>query len=478
MIPVMIVEDEYLIRIGLKTGIPWNKVGYAVVAEADSAECALEQYILKRPRLVIIDIHLPRQNGLELMRQLRSKDPTIRFIIISAYSEFSIAQEAIEIGVDGYFIKGDLDIDKITLLLTQLRDKYFLHDSSCQVDTYYVGDGIQNLEEALEKWRASQFLIDSRAHQEQVFLSVFSFHEVNGDYLEEIIRDYFLKQGISIYMLREPLRMWCFMSTSAFELTSTLLPLTQIFSSYFSSKIRVGVSSNYFDHEELERTIYEALLALRQSSTEHTLLSCYHDGSSPAGTIQAMLKKYSNLCEVARYEDAATYLGEINSSICFVGELLGIIYGIIGILSTYGKTPITFNSYPNRFDLNNLFTQLKESTLQLRQGREKSINLYVSKAMDFIEQNYNKPLKISYIAQQLYVSPNYLGRLFQAETGIRLTDYINQVKIEHAKKLLLKPENSVLHVAFQVGIPDQRYFSTLFKKFSGLTPTEYEKMNR
>lgn len=104
-------------------------------------------------------------------------------------------------------------------------------------------------------------------------------------------------------------------------------------------------------------------------------------------------------------------------------------------------------------------------------------NIYVQKAIIYIHNNLDKPLKIGIIAKELYVSPNYLGKIFYDETGERLTEFINKSKIEQAKILLLNPKYTILDVATMVGIPDQRYFSKLFKRINGLTPSEFSKLN-
>ena len=92
MIPVMIVEDEFLVRVGLRSIVEWETHGFRVVADAASAEKGLELYETHRPHLILTDIRMAPMNGLEMMRRIRERDRDVHFIVISAYSEFQYAQ--------------------------------------------------------------------------------------------------------------------------------------------------------------------------------------------------------------------------------------------------------------------------------------------------------------------------------------------------------------------------------------------------
>ena len=100
-------------------------------------------------------------------------------------------------------------------------------------------------------------------------------------------------------------------------------------------------------------------------------------------------------------------------------------------------------------------------------------NLFVQKAADYIKLNYSEKISIKEIADQLYLSPNYLSELFKKHTGKTISEYLTEYRLEKACQLLDHAEYRVGDVSGMVGIHDGRYFSDMFKKKYGMTPTEY-----
>ena len=104
-------------------------------------------------------------------------------------------------------------------------------------------------------------------------------------------------------------------------------------------------------------------------------------------------------------------------------------------------------------------------------------NLMVQKAMDYIALNYSGKISLKEIAQELYLSPNYLSELFKRHTGKNISEYITQFRLEKARRYLQQPEYKIGDVAELVGFSDQRYFSSMFKRRYGMTPNEYRNGN-
>ena len=102
---VFLVEDEMLIREGIKNSIEWKKEGYEFVGEASDGELALPAIIKEKPDIVITDIRMPFMDGLELSRMIRKELPSVKIVILSGYDDFSYAKEAIGIGVTEYLLK-------------------------------------------------------------------------------------------------------------------------------------------------------------------------------------------------------------------------------------------------------------------------------------------------------------------------------------------------------------------------------------
>ena len=105
-------------------------------------------------------------------------------------------------------------------------------------------------------------------------------------------------------------------------------------------------------------------------------------------------------------------------------------------------------------------------------------NLIIFKAIEYLENNYSKKISLKEISEELFVSPNYLSRLFKREMDINLFDYLQKIRLEEAKKLLDNLNYKVYEISEMVGYGDTKYFSNIFKKIHGYTPMEYRNRNR
>ena len=474
MIPVMLVEDEFLVRVGLKTCIPWEELGYQIVAEADSAEVAARKYDECAPALIVTDIRLPHKSGIDLMHELRSRDKAVRFIIISAFDDFSIAQQAIEVGVEGYFVKGNLDTEKLTRLLDDLRrDRFAGADQQAA-----ASKGRRTMSEVYRDWqtlREDERLAALKANRQPLFLALLQAPGANLGEFAGMVGSYLSALNIRHAVLEDRDRVWFFLATEISRLATAMEKLVQMGARYLNAGLRIGVSTDYFLREDLETTVFEALLAAGHRGDQGGV-EYYREHVN--GTVKSALRQFEELLQLGCSQEAAALLDGLRRALLdhySVQGFLGAVYGLIGILTVRGANPAVFRNILERLDVEEIFGFLQQQTLRLEQERDAAArdNVYVRKAKNYIHSHITQKLNIQSIAQAIHVSPNYLGRIFLSETGEYLTDYINRSKVEYAKELLVARQHSMMEVAAQVGIPDQRYFSKLFKKYSGVTPTEY-----
>lgn len=107
-----------------------------------------------------------------------------------------------------------------------------------------------------------------------------------------------------------------------------------------------------------------------------------------------------------------------------------------------------------------------------------SLKPSLSRAMDFIARHFTEQISLNDVADHAFVSPWHISRSFQKELGMSFVDYLGSMRVERAKQLLLKPELKVFEVAELVGISDSHYFSKLFKRHAGLSPSQFRAKNR
>ena len=105
MLKVLIIDDERNIRENLKTLISWERIGYTICGEADNGDEGLRQHNRLKPHLVIADIRMSGLNGLDMIKAMKKQNELVKILIVTGYSQFEYAKQAIEYGVDGYLLK-------------------------------------------------------------------------------------------------------------------------------------------------------------------------------------------------------------------------------------------------------------------------------------------------------------------------------------------------------------------------------------
>lgn len=121
MYRVIIAEDEKFVRVGLRSMIHWDSLDMEVVGDAKNGEEAYEFYLRYKPHVILTDLRMPIMDGLDLIRKIRASDKKTKFIIITCLEEFSLVQQALELGVSSYILKHTSGIEEIEEKLESIR---------------------------------------------------------------------------------------------------------------------------------------------------------------------------------------------------------------------------------------------------------------------------------------------------------------------------------------------------------------------
>lgn len=488
MIPVMIVEDEFLVRIGLKTCIPWEEKGFQVVAEAEDGQSALENYEKYYPRVIMTDIRLPDNSGLDVMRRIREKDNEVKFIIISAYDDFKVAQEAIGIGVDGYFLKGSIVTSELVETLERIKkdngwEKTEKPRAERQkeslLDVYRYGETIERMRTYLELEDESDQLyllcVKTKSKALDKFSSMLQLQMLETHYKERGLKNKcYLHEGI----------LWIFLETKEDGIARVIEETIQVIRRYINSDVQIGVSDNYFIKGDVKTTFFEAVLACNYvRGTKGIVFERYNERECNYHSFRGLLRKYEEMFQLKREVEVQECLNEIFQAFetsYSVKVFRRVIYKMIGVMIDFDENNIIegtlLDELFEKIEVDKIHRLIKEKSEAIMDRRnDVSENTYISQTKEYIVSHIEEPVNVSCISKEIHISPNYLGKIFYSCTGEYLTEYINKVKIDKAKKLLLEKSYSINEVAEKVGISDQRYFSKLFKKYCGVTPKTYAK---
>lgn len=512
MYSVLIVDDEEIIRQGISQVIPWEAEGFRLVGVAENGQEALEKIELFHPDIVLTDIKMPVMDGIELIRQVRERGFSVEFIILSGYGEFELAQAALEYGARHYLLKPSSEatiVEALRQVAEQIEkkrnDEAFIKESKERlykflplVKEQFIRDlfmGASYTEEEFQYYRtylhidfetASLVLyqIEGILSYEDLFvlLRICKKLSPSQDAIGTIINSHV----VMLYPLVQEQ-----------ELISHIEQIQKEFATYSSRKISV---------------VYETQVSLREldSLYQELLIGCRYLGQKNPGLVWH--RTQIPFSEIRKSEDLYRSQELLLALQC--GDKDAVSRELEALFSMFRRKkmgPRLVRSHLEQL----LFWLEKEGNFKF--FRE-SVNSFLGKESDMISlegledvirtmfeelvnQNYrsmknyknrlvnllihyarihlsNEHLSLKWLAQKyLHVDPGYLSKLFVKETGQRFKHYLLRMRIEKARRLLdIYSEDRIYEVAREVGMGDNpQYFSQVFKKYTGKSPSEYKK---
>ena len=528
----VIVDDEAkIIRLIEELG-RWEELGIGIVDTCTTGSAALESILRLRPDFVLSDIKMPGLDGLELIERARSAGIAPLFILISGYRHFEYARTAVSLGVMDYLLKpideGQLNetLGRVCRRIDQLRHQQADIQEAESVRRMREHEQTERLFDELilnERKLAGRCLFSEEtcnARYQTRFapgcyraLCVFSnLSELMGgnasmseDRIEKCMRESFPE-----YVVR------CWKST--YKGTILLLnyaperrrEVRQAIDAFYYSvrnlrevfgdfRLHIGVSTAHASIRELCEAVDEAHIA------EWARLTVSKDGIMDYGQLAGLsvfsgetllsAQERREIVDCVRYqrkEELGRLMELLNRRLSErihqsprgVMEMFSALEGELtaGLPQAQGRELMERLDYA--YVDSSSYAQLAQNLYQalaahidelLRQANEK-MGKPIAMAVRLIRENYAEQLSLEGVAEQIHVSPKYLSRLFKDEMGSGFSEYLTQVRLEAAEKLLSGSALSVREIDVQVGYMDEKYFSRLFKKETGLKPTEYRRI--
>lgn len=519
---LLIADDEMQIRTGLEIGIDWKELGFHEVYTAENGVEALDLCRKYQPELVITDIRMPGMDGLELGKRISMMYSPVEIIILSGYSEFEYAREAIKLGAYDYLLKP-----------INIRELIERVKKACEKVEKSVNDSAKKKELLiLERIRTLQQLIMSRGifseEEEKSFASelknkygneilvgvcsVDVLHEKNldqfGIYLEkcmvEILEKY---KAETLYWERGNLFfIMDIFSAAEFQRKKEALrkeqaDLNSILKNQFENTVTIALSSQGKLKEAavLFRECEEVLCKRMYSGKEAFLLPDERKNADKIMLSPINTEKLKSRIESLDYEHIHLYLKEIFASmresritsedyvkaICSLlkDELLKTLSEQgIDIDGIFEHNRVLINEIPDYSTLSEfenwidtLYQMILTGLSDLSGKRHSRVIL---QAVDYISQNYTGDINLEMTAEYVNKSKNYFSYLFKKELGISFIEYLNRVRVEAAKKLLDTTDDKTYEISEKIGYSDYKYFSSVFKKQTGMSPIQYKKREK
>jgi YesN/AraC family two-component response regulator len=513
-IKVMIVDDENLAVEDLLDLVDWESLGFTVVATASNGKRALAKFRQHRPRLVITDIKMPVMDGIELIREIRKLDPNVKFLLLSAYSEFEYAKEAMRLGVKEYVIKNEINQKSFSEKLIQLRREIVFAN---QTSHYFINSYIRSIFSGKE---AAEDLNDRTEENggpaaggkyyfiilEQDYPLPVLFHRIHSNTSEEESAEPWVElTGIRLNGFSVDAAAWL-RSGRTVVLVSAATPVPDYllhshmkeFCSSLTGLIRnkAGISTSAFYFSE-KMGIREAAKSYQKSKARISVKylrqpqGVYAFDNIPA---DCMMEKQppdtSAVAQAVRYEDAEKARQEVrrifervrteDSYAC----LAMVSSQLLTILESAWPDKNSFEEFCNREDTEAQLCCLDGISLYFQKAfpaaidsrkKAKTYSKEVFRAIDYIRRNYaDESLSIKDIADEIPLSVTRLSVVFKNEVGKTILNYITEYRVQKAKQMLDEGTYKVYEIAEKVGYSSSQYFSQVFTNLVGVGPKEYK----
>lgn len=522
---LLIVDDQVSVLNGIKNGICFQKLGIAQVFTATSAAGARSILSDNEIALMLCDIEMPGENGLELNNWVNENYPQVVRILLTCHADFTYAQESLRLGCFDYIVQPapyDEIEDSLQRAISKIKSEqrketlyhygmlYELHqpEMSDRIVMNLFSGNPENVKNSLSTLSQMGYSLQQRSLIQIIILDIYSYRNPTDSVLFDIsirhsILDSLQKGGITspvealitINRLRQFVILLCCNDETLLNytsdyynafydaVTSLLTPDIACYVGEYSvfikareeiSNIHTVINNNvskkpglymteetHFSQDYLD--VKENINRWERLLNDHQFVQLRRNILSYLEFIVAVNKaNFKNLCDLHQQLTQVYFSYAYNNNIDII-QLFTEDY--------------QYNDYMDGFkDVDALRRSVCFITEALEQNAEhEQSQSDVQKAKAYIMNHLSKNFSVKDVADYVHLSPEYFTKLFKKETGRNIKDYIVQMKVDVAKDLLENPNIPISLVALELGYTNFSHFTQMFKKYENVTPSEYRK---
>ncbi len=531
---ILLVDDESAVREGIRSRTPWEQYNFTVVGEAGNGIEALELVEELQPDVVITDIRMPYLDGIELIQQIRLAHPAITLVILSGYDEFTYAQQAMHYDVTEYVLK-PVSVDDLCQLLERLSNRLDQEIKRTQDQARLKQAYKQALPLIREKFLVSLLttshpLLDGNLiakakeygydlDKDEFMVALVETERIQNDPLQalamlEVAEDVCKDESGTLVFQFENQIVVIFSAHSHgqshydFVFRKQTYRKAEQLHAYlkkYNFNVIIGIGNQVHLPSAITQSYRQALRALNYSSSypDQPLLFIRdleaEPGQEQQGAVEELKAnillavKMGNEQQVS--ESVASLFGEVLASLSLmqIQELVfELAFSLHDLAHSYGHTLFTLTEEDGR----SLFSELSSLTtlskarrwftrvcLELREmiagQRENSHIQFITKAQALIAKHFTEPgFGLEQICEMIGVSPSYFSSTFKKEVGKSFVQHLTGMRLDRAKELLIKTEGKTYEIAQSVGFSEPNYFSFCFKRYEGVSPSQYRQAHR
>ncbi|SES11658.1 response regulator transcription factor [Salipaludibacillus aurantiacus] len=498
---ILIVDDEAVIRRGMKKAVESLDDHYEVVGLANDGETALELIHEQKvvPDVVITDIYMNFVDGIELIRELSSSHPAIKTIILSGHEEFQLAKQAIDLNVQSYLLK-PVSINDLSAILLKMRSEIEANEQEQEDQATYL-----EMKKNVEPYVRDRLILDllegrlvSDEHlsllapflpfTERDPVTIGTVRLINIESIknpEHIMQTYAIKELLwkRMFKDREGFAVIKDSQTIYFGMTGevtedvreNLNRLTLEVEKNYQITIKYGIGSQAGSYEELPRAVGQSLDIIESETVDYyeypfedesELQLAFSVGNEEQidFSLKEIMKKITRVNPSQEW--TAQTLNELMYRLELILSEIGSPYPQIPFLGAYSKEEML-----SRFE--KWIRTCAEERKAL--SHQKTTSVLIEKVRMYLKEHYaDQDLSLQKISDVAGVTPNYLTQEFRKVTGSSCMQYVTEIRMDKAKKLLRETDKKIYEIAERVGYDNPYYFSNAFKKNVGKNPSKYK----
>jgi two-component system response regulator YesN len=515
-ISILVADDEHLVRKGIRHLLA-DQPDYRVIADAADGKEALEKARELKPNIIILDVKMPIMNGLETLKQLNQLSPSSKTIILSGHNDFAFAQQALKFGANDYLLKptnlqelmAALDKAKTHILQEKNTRDNLKHGMSAITEQFYTA----LLRNELQDVEITEKLKSLKVEEESASVLLISFDDRYRLQSEKSEQEYRrlcidLKQRIKTFFDKRFQRPIPVLHLDYLECIVVAFSSLQPEAKRLAELILENVDCEYpftvaVGAKRSMPFIYESYRDAREKIKNRLLIGGKRviceatetpaEQNSYPEEIEKRISRALRFgdCEQTQaavetmFDKVACHLNSPEAWTHLSYHLMEIAYSVLTDLEVFSKERISFFEKSGEIanltsaeDMRYFVVQNLVDIAALIRSMNTGPSIAIRKAISYINDNYADRIALQDVAQHTCLSPNYLSQLFKQETGKSFLEYLTNCRLEAAKKLLAQSSLTISEIAFKLGYDMPSYFSEVFKKSEGLTPSQYRKGRR
>lgn len=497
---VLIVDDEYITRQGLKHMLDWEQEGFQIAGEASNGEEALALIEEHRPHIVLSDMVMPVLDGIQFSAIMQERYPEIQLIILSSYDKFEYVKTSLMNGAADYVLKPALNQENLLKTLHRAVERIpgltVSKDAEASLESKLEGY-LCGYREKLEEGKfAEQFPYTMYR------VAVLDIKELCGNNRKKVrdIRDMIEAKCQESTQIRNQIiyseeKYLCVIlnyriKDDSFVLDSVRHSAENITRIYGQTFVVVSRSFSAMPKIRFYYREVKEMLERRFYYPNQNLKILEKELSHPK-PVRFAFEEYTSKLQYRKFQDAVQMFREYMEYLCNMQEdeykiknlAKNLLYNYLIELGKYGiEIEELREKYFQKIDETRDAGEFQEEIETLVKEQKQILGEEVStgdrrilEMKHYIKEHYSEPLELAELAEKFGFGYSYLSSYFKSYTKEGFSGYLNKIRIEQACALLGEHSKTVADISAEVGYTDQSYFCRVFKKITGKTPSVYRK---